>query len=76
MSVPDPVGLPVGEQHATFAVDRLLSGLESLVQRHRVLALHAEHVDLHVELIAAEVAHELAMSRSALRCHPPASQAS
>lgn len=51
--------------------DRLLSSLDELVRRHRALALHVEHVELHAELIAAEVAHELAMTRSALHRHPP-----
>ena len=50
--------------------ERLLSGLDDLVRRHRALALHTEHVDLHAELIAAEVAHELALTRSALSRHP------
>jgi hypothetical protein len=39
--------------------------------RHRALALHDEHVDLHAELIAAELAHQLAMARRALHRHPP-----
>jgi hypothetical protein len=51
--------------------DRLLNSLEDLVRRHRALALHTEHVDLHAELIAAEMAHELAVARSALHRHPP-----
>ncbi|MHA6795784.1 hypothetical protein ACVGVM_20050 [Pseudonocardia bannensis] len=50
--------------------DRLLSSLDDLVQRHRALALHGEHIGLHAELITAEVAHELAMTRSALHRHP------
>jgi hypothetical protein len=37
------------------------------VQRHRALAPHDDgHTELHAELIAAEVAHELAIARSAL----------
>jgi hypothetical protein len=40
------------------------------VTRHRALALHDEHIELHAELIAAEVAHQLAMARSALHRHP------
>ena len=47
--------------------DRLLASLDELVRRHRALALHSEHVDLHAELITAEVAHQLAMARRA-RC--------
>ncbi len=50
--------------------DQLLSALDDLVVRHRALALHDEHIDLHAELIAAEVAHHLAMTRSALHRHP------
>ena len=50
--------------------DRLLGALDELVTRHRALALHDEHIDLHAELIAAEVAHQLALTRSALRRHP------
>ena len=51
--------------------DQLLGALDELVTRHRALALHDEHVELHAELIAAEVAHQLALARSALRRHPP-----
>jgi len=51
-------------------VDQLLVALDQLVARHRALALHGEHVDLHAELIAAEVAHQLAITRSALHRHP------
>lgn len=50
--------------------DQLLGSLDALVTRHRALALHDEHIDLHAELIAAEVAHQLALARSALRRHP------
>lgn len=50
--------------------DQLLESLDQLVTRHRALALHDEHIELHAELIAAEVAHQLAMTRSALRRHP------
>ena len=39
-------------------------------RRHRALAPHDEHIELHAELIAAEVAHQLAMARSALHRHP------
>jgi hypothetical protein len=48
----------------------LLVALDALVARHRALALHNEHIELHAELIAAEVAHQLAMTRSALHRHP------
>ena len=50
--------------------DQLLESLDQLVTRHRALALHDEHIELHAELIAAEVAHQLAMTRNALRRHP------
>jgi hypothetical protein len=33
-------------------------------------------IELHAELIAAEVAHQLAMTRSALRRHPAVRRAS
>lgn len=50
--------------------DRLLTSLDDLVRRHRALALHTEHSDLHVELITAEVAHQLAMARNAVHRYP------
>jgi hypothetical protein len=50
--------------------DQLLGALDDIVARHRALALHNEHVELHAELIAAEVAHQLAVTRSALHRHP------
>jgi hypothetical protein len=54
--------------------ERLLTSLDDLVRRHRALALHGldegGHSELHAELIAAEVAHQLAMARNALRRHP------
>jgi hypothetical protein len=62
------------DQHRAAAAERLLSSLEQLVSRHRALALDAApdpgHDELHVELIAAEVAHELAVARSALQRYP------
>lgn len=45
---------------------RLLDGLEALVHRHRALA-HDTSASLHVELITAEVAQQLAVARTALR---------
>ena len=50
--------------------DCLLDSLDQLVRRHRSLALHSgerteSHSALHVELIAAEVAQELAIARIA-----------
>ena len=52
--------------------DDLLDRLEALVERHRALAPHEPglHDALHAELVAAEVAHELSVARSALR-RPP-----
>ncbi len=50
--------------------DQLLVALDQLVARHRALALHGEHIDLHAELIAAEVAHQLALTRAELRRLP------
>ena len=56
--------------HQSIA-DRLLTSLEDLVHRHRALAgADAQQAALHAELIAAEVAHELAVARSALQRHP------
>lgn len=48
---------------------RFLDALEGIVQRHRSLA-PGEHGDLHAELIAAEVAHQLALVRSELARAP------
>lgn len=50
--------------------ERLLTALEALVQRHRVLALHTEHLGTHADLIAAEVALELSAARTALQRVP------
>jgi hypothetical protein len=61
---------PTREDARRHIADRLLTSLDDLVRRHRALAFHGEHVELHAELIAAEVAHELAMARSALHRHP------
>lgn len=48
---------------------RFLDALEDIVQRHRSVA-PAEHLDLHAELIAAEVAHQLALVRAELARAP------
>jgi hypothetical protein len=61
---------PTRDGRRTEIVDRLLDALEDLVARHRALAGNPEQVALHAELIAAEVAHELAVTRSALRRAP------
>jgi len=58
------------EQRRADAVDRLLTSLEHLVRRHRALALEGRHTALHAELVTAEVAHELALTRSYLQRHP------
>jgi hypothetical protein len=50
--------------------DQLLTALDELVARHRALELHDDRLELHAELIAAEVAHQLAMTRNALRRNP------
>ena len=50
--------------------DQLLTALDELVARHRALELHDDRLELHAELIAAEVAHQLALARSALHRHP------
>jgi hypothetical protein len=50
--------------------ERLLTSLDDLVRRHRALARHgldsAGHVELHAELIATEVEHQLVLARNAL----------
>jgi hypothetical protein len=65
---------PAGESVRPSVADRLLDSLEDLVRRHRALALQescdGQKAALHAELIAAEVAHEVAMARSALHRHP------
>ena len=66
----EPSGAPTRETLRRSIADQLLESLDQLVTRHRALALHDEHIELHAELIAAEVAHQLAMTRSALRRHP------
>jgi hypothetical protein len=58
--------IPLSPQHRTDAVDRLLTSLEQLVRRHRALAADGREVALHAELVAAEIAHELALTRSDL----------
>lgn len=64
---------PTRDETRRRIADRLLTSLDDLVRRHRALALTTEHVDLHAELIAAEVAHQLSMTRAALHRHPPLS---
>ena len=62
---------PTRDDKRSEIVTRLLDSLEDLVTRHRALAGDASEVELHAELIAAEVAHELSVTRSALRRNPP-----
>ncbi|MHA6618652.1 hypothetical protein [Pseudonocardia sp. DLS-67] len=67
---------PTRESVRHSIADRLLTSLENLVRRHRALGPHTAEESpqasvLHAELIAAEVAHELAVARSALHRHPP-----
>ncbi len=63
---------PTRETIRRSIADRLLNSLEDLVRRHRAFGLQtAEESALHAELIAAEVAHELAVARSALHRHRP-----
>jgi hypothetical protein len=72
-----PVPPPTRDGVRRSIADELLGALDALVARHRALALHDDHIELHAELIAAEVAHQLAMTRNALRrnrrCGAPAS---
>ena len=69
-----PTPAPTRETVRRSIADQLLGALDELVARHRALALHSEnageHIALHAELIAAEVAHQLAITRSALHRHP------
>ncbi len=74
-SQPVPPDDPAAGESATRAErraaisSRFLDALEGIVQRHRALA-PAEHQDLHAELIAAEVAHQLALVRAELARTP------
>jgi hypothetical protein len=52
------------EQRRADVADRLLESLENLVHRHRGVPVDAD-------LVAAEVAHELAVARNALLRHRP-----
>jgi hypothetical protein len=60
---------PTRQRRRAHITTSFLDGLEALIQRHR--GLHTEDGDaLHAELIAAEVAHQLAITRSALQRTP------
>jgi hypothetical protein len=66
------VSSPTRDSVRHSIADRLLTSLEDLVRRHRALGAHStQDSALHAELIAAEVAHELSVARSALHRHPP-----
>ena len=67
--LPSPVRT-TREQRRSAAADQLLTALEGLVRRHRALELGTDELGLHAELIAAEVAHLLAVTRSALQRNP------
>lgn len=51
--------------------EHFLTALEDVVWRYRTLATHPEHADLHAEVVTAEVAHQLEVTRQALRRVPP-----
>jgi hypothetical protein len=72
MSTPVSSSLPAPsrDRHRAAAADRLLTSLEGLIGRHRALALQDDELGLHAELISAEVAHELALTRSTLTRYP------
>ncbi|MEU7817299.1 hypothetical protein [Pseudonocardia sp. NPDC049154] len=59
---------PSLDERRTDIGDRLLASLEALVDRHRVRATGDAAAD--TELIAAEVAHHLAVARTALQRTP------
>lgn len=67
----DPPARPTRAQRRVDIGSRLLDGLEAIVRRHSVLDVSGGLGNLHAELIAAEVAHELSLARSALRLAPP-----
>lgn len=58
------------ERRRAHIASRLLDGLESLLERNRALLVEPDAGALHVDLIAAEVAHELEIARAALRRAP------
>ena len=65
-----PTPAPTRDTVRRSIADQLLTALDALVARHRALELHDDHIELHGELIAAEVAHQLALARDALRRNP------
>jgi hypothetical protein len=63
------VPAPTRVQRRAAVGERLLDSLEAIVARHRSTA-SSEPAVLHAELIAAEVAHQLALTRAELRLIP------
>lgn len=61
---------PDRDQRRAAVADRFLNALEEIVRRHRALALDPDHINLHAELITAEVAHQLNLARRELERHP------
>lgn len=70
MSVVPATTRPDRDQRRAAVADRFLDALEDIVRRHRALALDPDHVNLHAELITAEVAHQLNLARRELERHP------
>jgi hypothetical protein len=60
---------PTRAERRVAVGERLLDSLEAIVARHRS-TVSSEPVELHAELIAAEVAHQLALTRAELRRIP------
>ena len=69
-----PAAAPTRETLRRSIADQLLESLDQLVARHRARALHDEHIELHAELIAAEVAHQLAMAQRVAPAPVPAAR--
>jgi hypothetical protein len=63
------VPAPTRTQRRAAVGERLLDALEAIVARHRSTA-SSEPAELHAELIAAEVAHQLALTRAELHRLP------
>jgi hypothetical protein len=49
----------------------LLTALERVMWQYRAMEPPVEDADLYAEVVTAEVAHQLAVARSALRRYPP-----
>lgn len=58
------------QRHAI--TEHFLTALEDVVWRYRALSQHPEHADLRAEVITAEVAHQLSVTRTALNRVAPA----